>query len=253
MKMNMFAAVAAVALAGFATAASAAEVITITAVQGPDILPTGETLITNFDSTGGTQTESYNGSVNVPSPFLQGGVITYVNPGYTFTQDNASAYTRDGAAGLDSGVSAPPPGDTSYYESVESGGSATLTSLAGMTQFSFYMGSPDTYNNVSLTIIGQSGTTVLAGDHIWCQNPDDPASTCYKGGGDQSLGFVVTYTFAPDAVKSIQFTSLGSNAFEFDTLGAISVPEPASWALMIAGFGLAGASLRAKRRQALTA
>jgi hypothetical protein len=31
------------------------------------------------------------------------------------------------------------------------------------------------------------------------------------------------------------------------------VPEPATWSLMIAGFGLAGASLRARRRQAVTA
>ena len=34
--------------------------------------------------------------------------------------------------------------------------------------------------------------------------------------------------------------------------GAGGVPEPASWALMISGFGLAGATLRSRRRQSLT-
>jgi hypothetical protein len=53
-------------------------------------------------------------------------------------------------------------------------------------------------------------------------------------------------------VSSIGFTS-GQNAFEFDSLaGSLGgVPEPASWALMIAGFGAAAAMLR--RRRTLTA
>ncbi|PZQ62644.1 MAG: hypothetical protein DI570_09965 [Phenylobacterium zucineum] len=33
----------------------------------------------------------------------------------------------------------------------------------------------------------------------------------------------------------------------------VAVPEPTTWALMIAGFGLAGATLRRHRRQALAA
>ncbi|MGZ3375793.1 MAG: PEPxxWA-CTERM sorting domain-containing protein, partial [Phenylobacterium sp.] len=40
----------------------------------------------------------------------------------------------------------------------------------------------------------------------------------------------------------------------FDNLaGTLAVPEPASWALMIMGFGAAGAMLRSKRRQTATA
>ena len=38
--------------------------------------------------------------------------------------------------------------------------------------------------------------------------------------------------------------------YRLDSLG---VPEPAAWALMLAGFGLVGATLRSGRRQALTA
>jgi hypothetical protein len=179
--------------------------------------------------------------------FLQGGAIDSVNPLYTFTQDS-SAYTRDGAAGLDSSVSAPPPGDTSYYETVLTGGSATLTSLKGMTQFSFYMGSPDTYNDVTITVVGVDGKSqMLVGPQIWCPTNPVPGSLCYQGGGDQTVGYTVTYSFSPDAVKSIQFTSTG-NSFEFDTLAGTSVPEPASWALMIVGFGAAGSLLRSRRK-----
>lgn len=39
--------------------------------------------------------------------------------------------------------------------------------------------------------------------------------------------------------------------FSYETVGGV-VPEPASWAMMIAGFGLAGASLRRRRSVALS-
>jgi hypothetical protein len=43
------------------------------------------------------------------------------------------------------------------------------------------------------------------------------------------------------------FLRPGSNSESFQILGTAGVPEPASWALMISGFGLAGASLRRRR------
>lgn len=239
MKLRLLAATASAVLGLAATQASAAEVVSISAVAGNN-LPAGETLITDFNSTGGTDISGPGSS--------QGGTIVDLAAGFTFTQDHG-AYTRDGIAGLDSGVSAPPPGDTGYYETVLGGGSATLTSAKGLKQFSFYMGSPDTYNGLSFTFTGAGGSTTLSGTSIWCQ---DPNNCFYNGGGNQALGYTVTYKFAPDAVNKIQFTSSG-NSFEFDTLGGVAVPEPASWALMIMGFGAAGAMLRSKRRRALTA
>ena len=66
------------------------------------------------------------------------------------------------------------------------------------------------------------------------------------GNGDQSQGFTVSYHFdAP--VTAITFTS-SQNSFEFDKLAG-GVPEPTSWALMILGFGGAGAVLRGQRRR----
>jgi hypothetical protein len=236
MKMrNLLAATAAISL--FATGAMAATGITSLTSYTGDSLHGGDTLITDFNSVGGTAT-------GPGGAYLQGGAITDLAPGFTFTQDTL-AYTRDGGAGLDSGVSAPPPLDNlvngAYYETVKGGGSATLTSDRGLKSFSFYMGSPDDYNHIKFTFVGLGGaTTTLNGTDIWGGTP--------PGNGDQTFGTTVRYTFGPDAVKSITFTS-DTNAFEFDKLAGTAVPEPASWAMMIMGFGLAGGLLRANRRK----
>jgi len=59
---------------------------------------------------------------------------------------------------------------------------------------------------------------------------------------------------------TLQFISANDPAFTYldnvsltDTGRTSAAPEPAAWALMIAGFGLAGAALRAKRRNAVSA
>ncbi|HEY3949410.1 PEPxxWA-CTERM sorting domain-containing protein [Phenylobacterium sp.] len=233
MNLKLLGATAAVALGLTASSAFAAEIVSITAIAGN--INDGIPLITDFNSTGGTGADN------------KGGTIDDLNPAFTFTQDTPSlAYTRDGHAGLDSGVSAPPPEDNggpvgSFYETVQGGGSATLTSLVGISEFSFYMGSPDDFNHVKLTFSGAGGSQTLDGTAIWGGTP--------PGNGDQSEGFTVIYKFSPDTVNTINFTS-DNNAFEFDTLRG-GVPEPASWALMIMGFGAAGAMMR--RRKAVMA
>lgn len=47
-------------------------------------------------------------------------------------------------------------------------------------------------------------------------------------------------------MNKVDFSSTG-NSFEFDSLAG-GVPEPTTWALMIVGFGGAGALLRRRRR-----
>jgi hypothetical protein len=192
-------------------------------------VPAGFTLITNFDSTGGSGTDS------------KGGAISNVALGYDFDQGNTALdYTREGP--LVNGVSSPPPFDDGFYETVQGGGSATLTDTNGsLTAFSFYMGSPDDFNHLTLTIVGtDGGTTTLNGTQIWGGSP--------AGNGDQTFGTTVIYNFTGgETVHSVTFSS-DNNAFEFDTLAGVSVPEPASWALMIMGFGAAGALLRSRRK-----
>ena len=107
-----------------------------------------------------------------------------------------------------------------------------------LTSFSFYMGSPDTYNKVTFNLVG-GGHQDFTGDQIWGGSP--------QGNGDRTIGYRVYYDFGGDKVSSINFTST-QDAFEFDGLAGNAVPEPATWALMIAGFGGAGAMLRRRRQ-----
>jgi hypothetical protein len=222
MKLRLLALASTAATALVATGASAAT-YSINTLFGVHI---NEPLITDFNST-------------------EGGALL-IAPGYQFNQgpDNL-AFTRDGGLGLASGVSAPPPADNlvpgAFYETVlGNGGQATLTADTAIYNFQFYMGSPDDYNRVVFTFADGATPLTLQGKQIWGGAPD--------GNGDQSQGFTVSYHFN-DAVNSVTFTSGDQNAFEFDKLAG-GVPEPASWALMILGFGGAGAALRGRRRLA---
>jgi hypothetical protein len=135
--------------------------------------------------------------------------------------------------------------DATGFESVEGGGSSTFSAIKGnyLTSFNFYMGSPDEYNHVIFNFLG-GGSQTFDGDAIWGGAPN--------GNGDRSIGFRVYYNFNGAKVSSITFTS-GQNAFEGDNFGGVAVPEPATWALMLSGFGLAGGMLRARRRKAALA
>lgn len=137
------------------------------------------------------------------------------------------------------------------HGTVENGGKATLTSLKGLRKFSFYMGSPDSVgqggigfnNTLKFKFYTANGDISLAGVNIW------GGPGVQVGNGAQTFGTTVNYDFGNDIVNKIEFSS-GGNSFEFDKLAGIAVPEPATWAMMIIGFGAAGAMLR-RRRTAL--
>jgi hypothetical protein len=218
MHMKLFAASAILALGLSATATLASttitqngESVTITATAtpfSPTLTAPGFTMIDDFDGT-------------VANGFLPTG-------GDLFTGT--------------SGTAAAPPGDGTTYLGVQAGNSFTLTdNLGSLVAISFFMGSPDDYNGLHLTVNGTKGPIDLSGTQIWGGSP--------AGNGDQSEGFLVTYTFSPNSVHSLTFSS-SSPAFEVDNIAGM-VPEPATWGLMIMGFGAAGAMLRGKRKQAV--
>jgi hypothetical protein len=108
---------------------------------------------------------------------------------------------------------------------------------------------PDTWYSTSATDkFYISGGNVNAGKTIadWASSLAAGSFVAGISVGHGSSAGPNYHAFADDVTFS---TTHGSTTFNFETAGA--VPEPASWALMIGGFGLVGASMR-RRRSAVT-
>ncbi len=216
--MNMLlkgAAVAAVASFMIASSANAAVNVTTTA-GAPDPGPqAGESVLFNF---------------NGATPGLSGDYAL--------------------VSGSSSGVYAAPAGDASQYlvvpGVVNSAGTATLdltTVLAGLytNTFSFYWGSVDTYNTLKLYDKSHTLIDTILGSTL-------PPATGNQGSALTNIRVNFALTGASRDLGYLEFTSNGK-AFELDDIAfaTSAVPEPATWAMMIAGFGLAGTAIRRRR------
>ena len=195
-------------------AVPAAGVIVTTAPGAPDLgMAAGETLLVTFDAANAAG-------------------VTDVSNGMVMT-----------AAGSIGGVRAAPAGTPTggVYRSIGTNGSSTFdfsgfTRGRGLASASFYWGSVDRYNFVDLINSGGSVVRTISGSDLPQFN------------GNQTLPITnrrVFFGFQPqEAVTAIRLRSTG-NAFEFDNIAvAGAVPEPATWAMMIIGFGLVGVSMR---------
>lgn len=197
----------AVAVAAVSIFATAAQAVTWTSLPGaPDPGPAaGETILVTFDAP-------------LPSGFALTG--------------NFGLKT-----GLTSGTAAPPADDLTRYFYVSSrlaDGIATL-STPNLKSISFNWGSVDTHNRVD--VLGAGGATVfsLGGGALPLAN------------GNQFIPTTNPRVFftagAGEVITGLRFRATGV-AFEIDDIAGAAVPEPASWALLIAGFGMVGFAMR---------
>ena len=202
--MKNFMILGAAALAVVSVSASAAP--TVSFAGGSGTTAPGTTVFDNFDS-------------YAANSLLPGGTNAYA----------LDASSSNGAR--------PAYGSTGNFGSVLGGGSWT-TNFAATSLFSFVLGSLDTYNSLTLHFADNTSLTYAGGQII--NDLSFPS-------GNQISGFtngVVTYnTHGGPAIVGATFTS-GQNSFEFDNLARGGVPEPATWALMILGFGAIGGALR---------
>jgi hypothetical protein len=135
------------------------------------------------------------------------------------------------------------PANTPYL-SVLGGGHADISLGGAFSAFQFDWGSIDTYN--TLTIHGTAGDLVVVPGGNFPNQAD---------GNQFAPGTNGLFTVRATAGEKFTGITLASatNSFEVDNLAVGGVPEPATWGMMILGFGLAGATMRAKRRVAATA
>lgn len=228
MNMKMLAAASAAALGLSMVASSAGAVIVVdnlvaNDLNGTTLAANSQTMLYDFDSI-------FSGSF--------GGNVVNITP------DPITNSAPPPFSGGVTVVGSPVKVDATKYASVQAGGTSTYTVAPGfyLTSFSFYLGSPDTYNKVTFNS-ANGGTQTFQGEDIWGGTP--------AGTGDRTLGYRVYYDFGDAKISSIVFES-SRDAFEFDSLAGTltAVPEPGTWALMIMGFGGAGAMIR-RRKAAL--
>ncbi|WP_235927657.1 Npun_F0296 family exosortase-dependent surface protein [Sandarakinorhabdus rubra] len=178
-------------------------------------------------------------------------------PGQTIVVDfdnpNATGFSWSG--GIASrcntlqGVAATPAGGSScfgYVSSAINPNNATL-STPDLESISFYWGSIDRYNRVDVLDSNDNIIFTITGGML----PPADGNQLLPGTNRR-----INFTAGPNQViGGLKFSSTGI-AFEFDSFAAdlvdgtgtgTAVPEPASWAMLIAGFGLVGAAGRRRR------
>lgn len=103
-----------------------------------------------------------------------------------------------------------------------------------LTRLSADWGSIDSYNTLTF-YAGDTIVQTITGSMFPPANGDQSSAATNRNVSfdfDRSLG-----------ITRIGFSS-GSLAFELDNLATTAVPEPATWAMLLVGFGLVGAAAR---------
>lgn len=193
-------------------ALAASPVVTLSAFGDPNTLPGDQQLIADF-----------NNAATPTAVLLQDFSLTLVG-------------STVGIGEGQGGYSGTLPNDPTHYLTVPGNASATLFSLNGLTNFSFYMGSADTYN--SIQFIGADYNETLNGGQF----------TGGYTGQSWDWGTRVNFDFGGATVNQVILRS-SNNSFEVDNFAGslAAVPEPATWAVMIMGFGAVGAVIRRRR------
>ncbi len=197
-------------------AASAANAVTLTSTPGPD-------------------------SVVGPTETV---VVDFTNPnaaGYIWSAGVLATNT-----GTINGTAAAPYLDTTTYGYVSTKLPSSFATLStpSLKSISLYWGSIDTYN--FLDVLGPGNSVLLT-----IKGTDFPQSNGAQTAAATNRRVFIT-AGAGERITGLKFRTTDV-AFEFDTIAADAVPEPESWALLIAGFGLVGATARRRRRVACVA
>ncbi|GGB37145.1 hypothetical protein GCM10011380_28190 [Sphingomonas metalli] len=216
-----------------AVAAAPASAVTVIAEQGT---------LANFS-------RNYPGLASTTFDFNSGNTTTEANKitgaGFTFNGSSGTFGVRTGSS--QGQWQQPTPGDASSYASVQNNSTLKIfTSNAasrGYDLISLYLGSVDDYNSIS--VLNTAGVAIATYTGQQLLNFAVPAGTA---NGTTSYRITFTRSAGDVAFGGLSVTSNRDNAAEFDNL-VFAVPEPSTWALMLAGFGMVGMAMRARRRR----
>lgn len=175
-------------------------------------------------------------NVNAALTFSEGAAGAYGGPiNFTSTSGNVSSPI----SGSIPNVRLAPLtlSSTDLYSVISTGGAATIAFDTGVSSFSFLWGSPDDYNFLDIATNDASGLTFGGADLGVLSNPD------FMANGDNANTRLFTIgTNDGTLINSITFRSDGV-AFEV----AAAIPEPSTYALMIAGLAAVGFVARRRR------
>lgn len=129
--------------------------------------------------------------------------------------------------------------DTSFYLTANAGNPATITAAQGYRIISFLWGSMDAYNTLSL--LDRAGAVIASYSGLDVAPPADGN----QGAAATNRRVTFTTDGATSPIYGVRFAST-QPAFEVDNVAFAdtAVPEPATWGMMIAGFGMIGGVLR---------
>ena len=215
---------------GLATAANA---VTVVSAAGPDTIPAGPRI--DFE---GTVASLSAAGVDISGNFR---LATGDAPGQAAPLGNATQYLS--VPDLDQD---PPPGGN--IATVDFRG---FVNAAAVKSLSIYWGSIDTYNTITLLDAALNPFASFTGTDIFTLA--GIGSPPFGSRTNPAANRRVTFTLgAGETLGGVRLNST-SFAFETDDWVFAVVPEPATWAMLIAGFGLVGLSMRRRKGPAAAA
>jgi len=121
-----------------------------------------------------------------------------------------------------------------------------------LTQLQFELDDGGTFNNLEFRLFGGNATTAS-----FSLTDDMGTVFTFNDVAISPSGFFGFRAVNGQSIASVSFTVNGDGIqdvrqIRLDALGTVAIPEPATWAMMLGGFGLVGFTARRRSRMAVS-